>query len=615
MGFKYYNYCLLGFLVVFLISPNRVFPQQNETVNDTTEVLTATEVREWDETRSPRGYTLFAFQDTTYLIDMEGCLINKWIAGANSRLLENGNLLSANSENATSFTGFIEQDWNGNVVWSYRDKRAYVLHHDFVRIYNKKLSRYTTMYIANIPLTEEELLNAGADPSKGSYENIMMDGIVEVDMEGNIVWEWRFFDHLVQDYDPLKDNYVGNGKTVSDYPGRLNLNIPGLKPKRDWLHCNSIDYNPDLDQIVINSVRGEFYIIDHGGTFIPGNPDSSIALAAGPAGDFLYRFGHPFRYDQGDPQEEHHDRTKAVSIHRQIGGSHDVNWIKPGYPGEGKLLVFNNGRLLHEEIRQSYIHEIDPYMDADQHDTGYYVNPPDAGYTEWILPPEEGFNLSKLLSNQIVWTYYSKNQFVFYSRNQSGVRRLPNGNTLICESNSGHLFEVTPGGERVWYYINPVTLDGIVEELPVSAYLANNVFRAYRYYPGDPELSGRTLVPKQTLTCRIPDYVIPLSPTAVNETPEPVPDNFDLLQNYPNPFNPETTIIYNLKQPGNVSIKVFNLLGQEIKTLVDNFSPAGIFSVRWDGTNSLGRRVSTGVYIYSMTTGNGIKTKRMLLIR
>ncbi len=84
---------------------------------------------------------------------------------------------------------------------------------------------------------------------------------------------------MVQDIDPKKTNYVGAGKTIADYPGRINLNLPGRPVKRDWLHCNSLDYNAELGQIVTNSVQGEFYVIDHDNTFIPGNPDSSIALA------------------------------------------------------------------------------------------------------------------------------------------------------------------------------------------------------------------------------------------------------------------------------------------------------------------------------------------------
>jgi hypothetical protein len=59
---------------------------------------------------------------------------------------------------------------------------------------------------------------------------------------------------------------------------RINLNLPGRPLRSNWLDCNSLDYNQSLDQIVVNSRQGEFYIINHGGTFIAGNPTASIAL-------------------------------------------------------------------------------------------------------------------------------------------------------------------------------------------------------------------------------------------------------------------------------------------------------------------------------------------------
>ncbi|MCG8607426.1 T9SS type A sorting domain-containing protein, partial [bacterium] len=94
-----------------------------------------------------------------------------------------------------------------------------------------------------------------------------------------------------------------------------------------------------------------------------------------------------------------------------------------------------------------------------------------------------------------------------------------------------------------------------------------------------------------------------------------VPLTFDLEQNYPNPFNPETTIRYQLAQQGQVKIQIFNILGQRVRTLVDQVQPAGTFSVRWDATNDSGARVATGVYVYRMTTPDFVKSQKMLLLK
>ncbi|MFQ5603567.1 MAG: carboxypeptidase regulatory-like domain-containing protein [bacterium] len=94
------------------------------------------------------------------------------------------------------------------------------------------------------------------------------------------------------------------------------------------------------------------------------------------------------------------------------------------------------------------------------------------------------------------------------------------------------------------------------------------------------------------------------------------PDNFDLFQNYPNPFNPETQIKYQLSELSNVTLKIFNVLGQEIITLVDKEQPAGIYSIKWDGKDQFGRQVASGIYIFQMKASDKfIMSKRMLLLK
>jgi len=89
-----------------------------------------------------------------------------------------------------------------------------------------------------------------------------------------------------------------------------------------------------------------------------------------------------------------------------------------------------------------------------------------------------------------------------------------------------------------------------------------------------------------------------------------------LDQNYPNPFNPTTTIRFSLKRPGKVQIRIYNVRGQLVRTLVDGTRTAGeIHTVRWDGKNNARQTVSSGVYFYRITTGDFVKTKKMVLLR
>lgn len=94
-----------------------------------------------------------------------------------------------------------------------------------------------------------------------------------------------------------------------------------------------------------------------------------------------------------------------------------------------------------------------------------------------------------------------------------------------------------------------------------------------------------------------------------------LPYVYDLAQNYPNPFNPETTIRFELANRGRVTVKIFNLMGQTVKTLVDEVRPAGVHTIRWDGTNDLGTGVSNGVYFYRMKSGDFNKARKMILMK
>ena len=189
-----------------------------------------TELLYWDKTNTYNGYTWFGVMGTTYLVDMEGHVMHTWPVGTNPHLLTNGCVLDANNNDPSGFLGFTEVNWNGSNVWSYSETRTnYSPHHDFLRIFNPKLNAFTTLYIANKTVSSNQCIAAGCNPAyASSYTTAQMDAIVEVDMSGNIVWEWWFYDHLIQDFDATKSNYVGTGMSISNYPGRLNANITGM---------------------------------------------------------------------------------------------------------------------------------------------------------------------------------------------------------------------------------------------------------------------------------------------------------------------------------------------------------------------------------------------------
>ncbi len=171
-----------------------------------------TELIHYDPARAYEGYTLFTpmLGRNTYLLDMSGQVINTWplpeswrdpAVREHARLLEDGTLLRAATSGNGSTPGTYQiVDWDGEVIWEYENTRAgYSGHGDFRMIWNPKLEERTLMYITSRVITHAEAIALGVDPALRESYASRPDGLVEVDMDGNVIWEWNISDHLVQD--------------------------------------------------------------------------------------------------------------------------------------------------------------------------------------------------------------------------------------------------------------------------------------------------------------------------------------------------------------------------------------------------------------------------------
>jgi hypothetical protein len=94
-----------------------------------------------------------------------------------------------------------------------------------------------------------------------------------------------------------------------------------------------------------------------------------------------------------------------------------------------------------------------------------------------------------------------------------------------------------------------------------------------------------------------------------------LPEKFSLSQNYPNPFNPVCNINYALPTDCEVTLAVYNILGQKVKVLVDEYQSAGYKSVEWDGKDDQGRELTTGVYFYRIKAGDFVQARKMVLVK
>ncbi len=100
-----------------------------------------------------------------------------------------------------------------------------------------------------------------------------------------------------------------------------------------------------------------------------------------------------------------------------------------------------------------------------------------------------------------------------------------------------------------------------------------------------------------------------------NDDEKSIPAVFELHQNYPNPFNPETVISFSLPKPGSVKIKIYDVLGNEVRTLIDEERFAGKHNIYWNSTDNSGRRVASGIYFYTISADNFTQTKKMVLMK
>jgi len=129
-----------------------------------------------------------------------------------------------------------------------------------------------------------------------------------------------------------------------------------------------------------------------------------------------------------------------------------------------------------------------------------------------------------------------------------------------------------------------------------------------QYFDNMQDVSTITISANTEITVRVGSQVLGIDD-------EPIPTVFALHQNYPNPFNPVTTLRYDLPENGIVTIIIYDMLGRQVKTLINQTQDAGFKSVVWNATNDYGKPVSAGIYLYQIQAGENISTKKMVLLK
>ena len=403
-------------------------------------VVLSPNIEIYDENLISDDYIFVVVNNSTrsYMINKQGFIIYDWVfdvhSGNDLEILPDGNIIGLfKAENPIinfgGYGGIAEfVDPNANTLLEIIiNENDYISHHDLEMLPNGNI-----LVMIWERITLEELINNGVDFDR----DIFTEKIVEIEpISKEIVWEWRSWDHIIQD----KFEDLPNFGNVNLNPEKININYSIDNPpggqffvNGDIMHANGLDYDPVKDIIYLSvNYYDEIWVIDHSTTTEQAQTDTGGNYNKG--GNLIYRFGNPNTYN---------------SLGNKIfDKNHFPNLLEDGVPGEGNILVYVNGN----STEQSIVYELE-------------------------MP--QVFNLESNSNNEpnITWSYTNEEM---YSGILCGAIRLSNGNTVITESDYG-LWEVTVNGEIAWKYRKEED--------------AQHIWRSYHYSPYGTESESLGLI-------------------------------------------------------------------------------------------------------------------------
>ena len=420
----------------------------------------------YDPTKAFNGYTVFqAKEHGCLVVDMNGGEVKLWrgLHGFPNKLLPGGQVLGHTGERNTrygmqDYRDLIQVDWEGRIVWRFNEYEFIEdpgeepqwmarVHHDYQRQGNP-VGYFTPGMDPMVAGGNTMVLAHKNTRNPAITDKPLMDDVVyEVTWEGDLVWEWVCSDHFEEfGFDEAARNILCRDPNMRPCGGGVG----------DWMHVNSM------------SLLGPNRLYDGGdqrfhpdNIIMDGRETNIIWIVSKATGAVVWQVGPDY------------NRSPELKALGWIIGQHHAHMIPRGLPGEGNILVFDNGGW-----------------------AGYGA--PNPGSPTGIKNALRDY--SRVLAFdpvtlKIVWQYtpheaglvHPTDSNRFYSPFISSAQRLPNGNTLITEGGGGRIIEVTADHELVWEYISPYW---------GKVFPMNMVYRAYRVpYDWIPQMEAPRQVP------------------------------------------------------------------------------------------------------------------------
>ena len=432
----------------------------------------------YDPGKCWNGYTIFQAKEVgALLIDMNGTEVKLWkgLHGFPNKILPGGYVLGHTGERPNAYgmqdqIDLVQVDFDGKIVWKF-NRWEYIedpgeeaqwmarQHHDYQREGNP-----VGYYVPNMdPLVDRGstfmLCHKNVTNPNISDKRLLDDVIIEVTWEGDVVWEWCCSDHFEElDFTEEAKNILCRNPNM----------VPSGGGMGDWMHINSVSL---LGPNKWHDAGDKRF---HPDNIIWSSRESNInAIISKESGELVWKIGPDY------------NASKSLKELGWIIGQHHTHMIPRGLPGEGNILVYDNGGW-----------------------AGYGA--PNPGSPTGIKNALRDY--SRVLefnpvTLEIVWQHTPREAGLlhptdsnrYYSPFISSAQRLPNGNTLIAEGSGGRIIEVTPEHELVWEYISPYW--GALMKM-------NMVYRAYRVpYEWVPQLDRPKETPIESIdvtTYRVP---------------------------------------------------------------------------------------------------------------